>query len=131
MKQDSKRKLYKPNCSGQWEMGVEGYMEEKRQHQRYETNIDVKLRFQDHQIPCRIKNLSEGGSLLLIDPESSDLLTQACVGEETTFQLNSVQTTGTIVRFFESEGTKLVALRFQGHSMPDEVDKSQSPSSRS
>jgi len=96
-------------------------MEERRQHQRYETNIDVKLQFQDQQIPCRIRNLSQGGSLLLIDPGFSDLLTRACVAAETTFQLNSVQTKGTIVRFFESEGTKLVALRFQGHLMPDAV----------
>jgi len=98
-------------------------MEERRQHDRYETNIDVKLRLQDQQIPCRIENLSEGGSLLIVNPGFGDSLTLACIGQETTFQLNNVQTKGTVVRFFESEGTKVIALRFEGHSMRDVADR--------
>ena len=98
-------------------------MEERRQHERYETNVDVKLRLQEKQIPCRIENLSQGGTLLQVDSGSIDALTPSCVGQETTFQLNNVQTKGTIVRFFESEGTKVLALRFRGQTTRDVADR--------
>jgi len=90
-------------------------MKERRKYQRYDANIDVKLRFQDLDIPCRTRNLSEGGSLLLVDRAFGNALTQTCIGEKASFQLYSVQTPATIVRSFESGAMRLVALSYQGH----------------
>jgi hypothetical protein len=96
-------------------------MDERRQYQRHETNIDIRLQFQGQEIPCQMKNLSEGGSLLIVDPDPGAALTQACIGEEATFHLNKVQTKGTIVRVLESGGVKLIALRYLGHSIQEEI----------
>jgi len=96
-------------------------MDERRQYQRHEANIDIRLQFQGQEVSCQLKNLSEGGSLLLVDPNSGASLTQQCIGEEATFLLNKVQTKGTIVRVLESDGVRLIALRYLGHSIQEET----------
>ncbi len=94
-------------------------MGEKRQFMRYECRIDVRLALEDQEIPCRIINLSEGGALLLIVPDSGVTLARESIGRAATFQLRNVQTQGTIVRVFESDGTRMIALRYEPHSEQD------------
>jgi len=94
-------------------------MDEKRQSIRYECKIDVRLTLEDREIPCRIVNLSEGGALILVAPDSDTTLTRESIGKAATFQLRNVRSQGSIVRFLESDGAQMVALRYEPHPAQD------------
>ena len=86
--------------------------EERRKELRNELHLKVALNINDLTIPCQVKNLSSGGSLLMVDENFSHLINDFNIGNRIACWFHSTKKEGSIVRLYEENGNKFLAMRY-------------------
>ena len=89
---------------------------DKRQSDRQDFQIPVVIEMENRLIQCNSRNISAGGALLQVKPESRELINDALIGKDVVFDIDrnysAKKFAGRIIRIFGAGNEILLAVRF-------------------
>lgn len=75
--------------------------------------MGIEMEFQSTSIPCTGLNMSRSGMLMAINPRFNNLIDDSAIDSLVLIAFKTKRKSGRIIRIFEDNGIKFLALHFE------------------